>query len=231
MKLKLYLGALACALFTFASTRAALADTAPPAAPTASPPRGTITTTTPALSGAPNERLAPRGASSVNVGVLGGVGFPRPLAVEGVLQLDRLVLFGVEYSALPTITVDGVQASAWAIAGDARVFPWKGGFFVGLRAGRQHLGEYASATISGVGTLSASQAVDTTFINPRIGFLWNWNHLALGLDAGVQIPVSSTFSTTLPPGITPPSGVNEVTHAFGQGVLPTVDLLRIGLMM
>jgi hypothetical protein len=111
------------------------------------------------------------------------------------------------------------------------VFPFRNGFFLGLRAGKQHLGELASVSVGGVGSFSATQSVDTIFVNPRAGFLWRWHALALGIDAGVQIPVSATTSNNFPSGVSPPSGVAGVTHALGQGVLPTIDLLRVGVVM
>lgn len=210
MKFPSLLCAAVCALVSLVHSSASVAATAP---------------------ATPAEREAQRGQSSINVGVLGGVGFPRPLAVEGVLELDRLVLLGIEYSTLPTTTFDGVQANLWALAGDVRLFPFRGGFFVGIRAGRQHLGEFASATITGLGSLSASLGTDTNFINPRLGFLWTWHALAFGIDAGVQIPLSTSTSTTLPPGITPPGTIVDLNRVLTQDVLPTVDLLRIGVVM
>jgi hypothetical protein len=172
----------------------------------------------------------PAHRSSVDVGVLTGVGFPRPLAIEAVVKFDRLVLFGAEYSALPQLSVSGVQTSLWAVAGDVRIFPMRNAFFVGLRAGRQHLGELGSLTV-GSTTLTATQTADTTFVNPRIGFLWQWQAFALGMDAGVQIPVSTSTSSTLPPGVTPPSSVTSITNALSQQAIPTVDLLRIGVVL
>ncbi len=209
MKSPSFLGAVACALVTFVHGSTCFADTPP----------------------APGEKGAAHGTSSFDLGVLGGVGFPRPLAVEGVVELDKLVLIGVEYSALPQTTISGAQTTLWALAGDARVFPFRNGFFLGLRAGKQHLGELASISVAGAGSLSATQTVDTIFVNPRLGFLWTWHALALGIDAGVQIPVSASTSSNLPAGVSPPPGVADVTHALGQGVLPTIDLLRIGVVM
>jgi hypothetical protein len=167
----------------------------------------------------------------VRAGVLGGVGFPRPLAVEGVLELGRLFMLGGEYSALPTTTISGAQTSMWAIAGDARVFPMRNGFFIGLRVGRQHLDESASITVTGVGAFSATNSADTTFINPRLGFLWSFGPVALGMDAGVQIPLSTSTSNTLPPGVTLPSSVTDVTHALSSQLIPTIDLLRLGVVL
>jgi hypothetical protein len=176
------------------------------------------------------EAEKPRSDDALRIGVLGGVGFPRPLAVEGVVVIDRLVLLGAEYSALPTTTLDGVQTSLWAVAGDARVFPFRNGFFVGMRAGQQHLDQSATITITNVGTFSGSQTADTTFINPRMGFFWNWGVLALGIDAGVQIPLSSSAATNLPAGVSAPPAVTVVSQ-LSQQTLPTIDLLRIGLVL
>lgn len=177
-----------------------------------------------------NERDPTAHHDAIDVGVLGGVGFPRPMAIEGVIEFDHLVLFGAEYSALPQVSVSGVQTSLWAIAGDVSVFPMRNGFFVGLRAGRQHLGELGTLTV-GTGSVTATQTADTTFVNPRIGFLWQWHAFALGMDAGVQIPVSTSTASTLPAGISPPSSVAGINHALSEQALPTVDLLRIGVVL
>ena len=150
---------------------------------------------------APKESEKSHEDRGVRLGVLGGVGFPRPLAVEGVLELDRLFMIGGEYSALPTSNIAGAQTSMWALAADARVFPMRNGFFIGLRVGRQHLEESATITVTGVGTYSGSNTADTTFVNPRLGFLWSLGPVALGIDAGVQIPLSSSSSSTVPAGV------------------------------
>jgi hypothetical protein len=186
-------------------------------------------TATPVAPG-PRETDARHRGDGVHVGVLGGVGFPRPLAIEGMLEFDRLIVLGLEYSALPTTTFSGVQTNAWALAADFRVFPFHNAFFIGLRAGKQHLAEMASIT-SGTGTVYGSETADTTFINPRIGFLWNWHALAIGIDAGVQIPLLSTSSTSLPPGVTAPTTAADVTRVLSQDAIPTVDLLQLGVVL
>jgi hypothetical protein len=207
--------AAACALASVASSSTARAESAP--REHAQP--------------APRETAKPRSGDALRIGVLGGVGFPRPLAVEGVLVFDRLVLLGAEYSALPATTFSGVQTSIWAVAADARVFPFRNGFFLGVRGGEQHLDESAHVTVTNVGAFSASNAADTTFVNPRMGFLWSWGPLALGIDAGVQIPLSASTSSNLPAGVTPPATVTDLTRMLSQQVIPTIDLLRIGLVL
>jgi hypothetical protein len=196
---------------------------------TTAPAAASAPSATPVAPG-PRETDARHRGDGVHVGVLGGVGFPRPLAIEGMLEFDRIVVLGLEYSALPTTTFSGVQTNAWALAADFRVFPFHNAFFIGLRAGKQHLAEMASIT-SGTGTVYGSETADTTFINPRIGFLWNWHALAIGIDAGVQIPLLSASSTSLPPGVTAPTTAADVTRVLSQDAIPTVDLLQLGVVL
>ncbi len=180
-----------------------------------------------------------RAAEHVKLGALVGVGFPRPLSVEGIVKLERAVALGVEYSTLPQVTVSNVQLGCWAVAGSARLFPFRGPFFVGLRAGRQHL--TADASVSAYGySVPVGLSVDTTFLNPQIGFLWTWSPgLTLGIDAGLQIPLSSQSSSTLQtsvptlaqPFVTSAQQTAEnVAKAVGQTTLPTLDLIRFGFL-
>ncbi len=207
-----------------------------PIAPAPTPTSGPGTRDRPS-----SESLAATSARSehLRVGAFVGVGFPRPLAVEGIVKVERSLAFGLEYSTLPQITVSDVQLAAWAIAGSARVFPFRGPFFVGLRAGRQHLN--AQAALSGYGyTVPVALGVDTTFLNPQVGFMWTWAPgFSIGLDAGLQIPLSSSTSSSIQTGapaaaqayVTPLQNTLEnVAGAVGQTVLPTIDLLRVGML-
>ncbi|HEX3596817.1 MAG TPA: hypothetical protein VHU80_17025, partial [Polyangiaceae bacterium] len=92
-----------------------------------------------------------RRVDHVRVGVLGSLAFPRPLAIEGMVKLENMFGVGIEYSALPQLTIDGVQTHFWAIAADARYFPFHDAFFVGFRAGRQHLGGDGTVSVTGLG--------------------------------------------------------------------------------
>src|SRR5215472_1744556 len=107
----------------------------------------------------------------LRVGVIGGVGFPRPLAIEGMTLLGDSVALGAEYGVLPDLTVDGVHTSLWSLAGDVRFFPFHNGFFVGVRAGRQHVGADTTVTVAPYGSGTESLSLDSWFVNPRIGFL------------------------------------------------------------
>lgn len=170
---------------------------------------------------------------ALRIGAVAGVGFPRPLAFEALVKIEGVLALGLEYSFMPKTSIGGVETKFWALAGDARVFPFKNGFFVGLRGGRQVLSATATATIASLGTLTESGAAETWFVNPRIGFLWTWKGgFTLGLDAGVQIPIGPTLTTTLPTGISAQvdGTVATVANTFGNDVTPTIDLLRVGFL-
>jgi hypothetical protein len=170
------------------------------------------------------------------LGAFGGVGFPRPLSLEAFAKIEKTVGLGVEYSVLPAMTLNGIDTTFWALSGDLRVFPFENGFFVGITAGRQHVGASTSLQLpSPYPSIPESVTADTWFINPRIGFLstWNWG-LTLGIDAGVQIPLTASFASTiptnLPVNVPIATDATDMAHLLGKSVLPTVDLLRVGLL-
>ncbi len=173
------------------------------------------------------------GEGGVRVGVLGGLGLPRPLALEAVVGLGRHVMLGAEYSFLPAVTISSVKTRMWAGAADLRVFPFGGAFFVGMRAGYQFVTAETTLSAANVGSYTESADVGTWFVNPRIGFLWTMKPLAIGIDAGVQIPLSTTVSRSSLLALAAPSVDAQVTgyaEMLGRTPLPTIDLLRVGLV-
>jgi hypothetical protein len=197
------------------------------------PPPGWSTTYPPEDTG-PQERRHEHEdrTDHLTAGVIGGVGFPRPIQIEGLVKVERLLAFGLEYSVLPTLTISGADASAWALAGDVRCFPFRNGFFVGLRVGRQHAEGETTTHVPGYGSLTESMAVDTWFLNPRFGFLWTWKAgFTLGIDAGIEFPVAAQESQSLPPGVTVTKELESIRNTVGKSVLPTFDLLRFGVLL
>ncbi len=178
--------------------------------------------------GTPDRPTGERGGP--HVAAVAGVGFPRPFAVEGLFGVDRTLAIGLEYSFLPVTSINGIDTSFAALAGDARFFPFHNSFFVGVRGGHQHLGAAATVTVAPYGSFAGSIDVDTWFINPRAGFFWMWKSgLAIGMDFGVQIPLSSDVSSTLPSNVLADRRVTSITSTFATDVIPTFDLLRIGM--
>jgi len=75
---------------------------------------------------------------------------------------------------------------------------------------------------------------DGPFINPRLGFLWRFGPgVALGFDAGLQIPVAMRVVTHMP-ALASQSAVGKQAIALadrvGKSWLPTLDLLRVGVL-
>jgi hypothetical protein len=165
----------------------------------------------------------------VRAGALAGVGFPRPFAIEGLVKLERIVALGAEWSVMPRTSLFGVDTSLWSLAADARLFVFRGMFFVGLRGGYQRADASTTISVAGLGSARGAVGVDTWYVNPRLGVLWTWKPgLTFGADAGLQIPVKSTVSSDLPAIVMSDGRVDTVTALFARDVLPTVDLLRVG---
>ena len=177
-----------------------------------------------------SEDAGKKDSEGLSVGLLAGVGFPRPIAFEGVVDLDRRFMLGAEYGFLPQTKIAGVDTSLWAAAGDARFFPFKKGLYIGIRGGFQHVGAATTVNTGSTGTYSQSVAIDSWFINPRIGVLWIAKPLAIGVEGGVQFPlgVSTSTKSDVPNGID--TGVASAANTLGRTILPTVDLLRVGLL-
>jgi hypothetical protein len=162
-------------------------------------------------------------------GALVGLGFPRPLSIEGMVKIDDFLSVGAEYGVLPSITVDGVQTNLWSFAGDARVFPFRNAFFIGLRAGRQHVGASTTVNVESVGSLPETLALDSWFLNPRIGLLWTGSSgLTVGAELGIQIPIASGVTSSLPLALAPDA--ERTASTLGKTVLPTINLLQIGML-
>jgi hypothetical protein len=74
--------------------------------------------------------------------------------------------------------------------------------------------------------------MDTTFVNPRIGLLWTFGPgFSIGMDAGIQFPVSSSTTSSLPAGTTASQRATSIADTFGNSVIPTIDLLRLGILL
>lgn len=176
----------------------------------------------------------------LRVGPLVGVGFPRPFALEAFAKIERIVGVGAEYSFLPNMNILGAETSFKAVAGDLRIFPFRGAFFIGARVGRQWLDARTTVNLVRLGSFTESMTAATWFVNPRIGFLFTFDSgMTIGIDAGVQLPVNATYERAGPAtsaGLVSAygNGIDEtlvsVAGALGNNVTPTLDLLRLGLL-
>ncbi len=159
-----------------------------------------------------------------SVAAFGAVGLPRPLAVGGMVRFEGLLGLGAEYSLLPKVTFSGGEARFWAVSATARIFPFRNSFFIGMSGGRQHL-DVAASTPIGVAEILA----DCWFLNPYLGFLKVFpSGITVGIDAGVQIPFTATFSSDVPSLVPGAPQVVGIARILGKGTMPTVNLLRLG---
>lgn len=176
---------------------------------------------------------AERNDAPVRIGALLGVGFPRPLAATVLVAPTSRTAFGGELSFSPAITLAPVTIQAWGVAADARVFPFRGAFFVGVRGGFQRLTMTATMNVPTRGAVSVEAVAETAFVNPRAGFMWRTESgLTFGVDAGVELPVHPTLRALWP--VETPDGVKRsvtrVADALGNAPTPSVDLLRVGML-
>ncbi len=164
------------------------------------------------------------------IGLLAGIGFPRPIELEGLADLGGFVALGAEYGVLPSVTIDGVDTNLWSLAVDVRAFPFRGPFFVALLAGRQHVGASTQITVESLGSAHEVLSLDSWFLNPCVGLLWTSRAgLAFGIDLGLQIPLAPNVSSTLPLSLYP--AAQRTIDTLGKSVLPTLDLLRVGILL
>ena len=166
----------------------------------------------------------------LRAGAIAGMGFPRPFAIEAIAQLWMHLAVGLEYGIMPDVTVQDVRAGTWSLAGDARWLPWRGPLFFGVRAGVQHVEVAGTLPISGWGPVSETLGLDASFVNPRIGLLWVMRSgLVLGMEAGLQIPLSTSTTSTWSLAWVP--SLQRQIDALERSVLPTVDLFRVGFVL
>lgn len=180
-----------------------------------------------------DSNVAARDRERMRIGTLVGVGFPRPLAIEGFVKANRYVGIGAEYGFLPRTTISGAEIELKSAAADLRVFPFKNGFFVGVRGGRQWVDAKVTAS-SGPYTASASMNASTWFVNPRIGFLHTFTSgVTVGIDVGVSIPVAPELAIEHSQAAIADKStraMSSVANLLGNETTPTIDLLRVGFL-
>jgi hypothetical protein len=221
-------------------------DSAPSAATAPAPGDATSRDEASGRSAVPFESQRPSSEGSglpIHVGAMVGLSLPRPLDAQLYVRAFGFVSVGFSYSDFPAFVADPLlsaaglkngqttvrldQFSAWE--GDVRVFPFAGSFFVGSGLGRQSFKSSVTQSTT-LGSYNGSVAVSTTYATPRIGYLWTVGPgVVLGMDAGVQLKLSSNPQVSLPPGAPADmqSQANRVVDVFGNNPLPSLHF-RVG---
>ncbi len=157
----------------------------------------------------------------LRIGPVVSVAFPRPLSIELLGVYGRTLGLGIEYSGLPAITIGGVNARAYGVAGDVRWFVLGSPFFLGAGVGVQSL----SASGSSMG-YQASVEASKVFVTPRLGVLWTFGAgFSVGADVGLEVPIA--YSQTASPAIAEIEN-HELVVALTRRPLPEVHLARLG---
>jgi hypothetical protein len=163
-------------------------------------------------------------------------GAPLPQGLFGFelgVKYKRWVGGGIQYSTMPSIDVAQTSAGLGTLSINGRFHPFRGGFFVGAALG--HTSVWAEATEQGqVARVEAGR----TFLTPGLGWLYTLpSGLTFGfLNLGVNLPLSSSFETKLPPAVgllQPDLGqrASDVARPLGRLVLPSLELLRVGYLL
>ncbi len=183
------------------------------------------------LDGPPIDASSSKNKEHFRLGVIGSVGFPRPLSVEAMFKVERTVALGVEFGTLPATRVLGMDLRYQSVAADVRIFPLQSSFYLGLRIGRQRIEGGTTVTLGSFAPTTYTLATETFFINPRIGFLYTSSSgLTAGIEAGVQFVSNHRTTSNLPSGVQVPEPLASVMDTLGTKTIPTLSLLQLGLL-
>lgn len=168
------------------------------------------------------------------IGLLFGlIGAPQPLGVEGFAKFHDVIGVGVGFGMLPSpignaimgaAGVNGGELNSSAFEGEARVFPFRGSFWLGGAVGRMSLS--ASGNAAGSPT---SVEITTLYAAPRLGWLAVWQSgFSLGLDLGLQVPMGPDVKVTT--SSLGRSTIESVARSIAALPLPTASV-RLGFLL
>jgi hypothetical protein len=222
------------ALLSIAFATAALAaDPAPITAPGAGPAATALPGTAPAPDlSAPPAYGKPQGLLPYTI-----VG-PKLalLPIPGVYGLGLEARFlnfvgvGIDYTAIPTVKLGDVKAGYTDLSFNARVFPWKGRFYLGAALGSRNFTAKASDTNGN----EAKIEVKGTYIAPEIGWRFIWaSGFFMGIDLGYQIILSPKTTLTSNLAIDPieKKNVQDAGDEIGKIGLPIISLIQLGFYL
>lgn len=165
------------------------------------------------------------------LGALAGVGAPSIFSGEVLAKVGDYFGIAGDYGVAPQIPfpVGGAAVSFQqkTFTGSARVYPFRGAFFIGAGAGSQTTTATASAaTRNAVPTSTFTTSV--LFLEPEIGILYRSSSgISLGCDVGLEFPVTAqrTNSASLP------ASMDSAMKYAEKGPIPSVNLLRVGYVL
>jgi hypothetical protein len=222
------------ALLSFAFTSAALA-----AAP-ASAQTGGMIGVPGASAPAPDAAEAPYGKPS---GLLPGMVIGPKLAILPVpavyglgleAKFGNLVGVSLDYSAWPNLKSGDVTLGYDDISVAARLFPWRGRFYLGAALGQRSF--FAKGVEATTGQ-TVKVDVKSTYLAPEIGWRFVWTSgFFMGIDLGYQIVLSpkTTLSVPAAAAVADPGLKKDVEDAgdnLGKIGFPIISLLQLGFYL
>lgn len=152
------------------------------------------------------------------------------LGIEAKFQ--NLIGVGLDYNLIPTVKLgDQVKAGYDDFSLSARVFPWRGRFYLGAALGQRNF--FAKGTESTTGQELKAE-VKSTYLAPEIGWRFVWTSgLFMGIDLGYQLILSPKTTMTMPaaaaqanPGLK--KDVEDAGDQLGKFGFPIISLLQLG---
>jgi len=219
---------------------------APPPPVGAAKPIPTLIVTTPAATSSPpvahsddqqsSEKDPHEGLLGIlRIGALAGVGAPSIFSGEGLAKIGDWVGLTGDYGTAPSLSLPigngAATISQTTVSAGARVFPFRGAFFVGGSVGQQTVSAKVTQSAEGV-TGGASFSTKAMFVEPQIGFLYRFAFgLAIGCDAGLQIPVTASGQSSATDNVALPAQLSTAMNYAEKGVIPSLNLLRLGYVL
>ena len=162
--------------------------------------------------------------SLLNLPTLGGVGF----------EAKALNLFGAsfDYGLVPDIKLSNVAAGMtnWTVG--AKVYPFRGSFFLGAAYGNRSFHATVNDTTN---NLNGRVDVSSNYIAPEVGWRWVWDSgFYMGMDLGWQFVTSNTVAKSANFSQLDPSkqkNINDATDKIGTAGLPVLALMQVGFFL
>lgn len=192
-----------------------------------------------ARDGVTDERADPhRGPlGPVRLGALVGAGFPSLVSGQIVFKLHDWVGLTGSYGATPSISLpvaSDASLSQHGFNATARVYPFRGAFFLGLGLGQSTVTGRAAESAYGV-SAAASAMTRTTYVLPELGFLYRFSFgLTIGADIALQLPIAATSSSSASVAGTAvglPDDVRQTLASLETTPVPVIHFLRIGFVL
>jgi hypothetical protein len=161
---------------------------------------------------------------------VGIVSFPAPsVGIEA--KLGGWFGLSYDYGYVPDFKVKEVTLGWSNWSAGAKVFPFRGSFFLGALYGQRSL--RLRAVDKSTPPLEASGRITSNYVAPELG--WRFigdTGFTMGIDLGWQLVTSHSARLTIPGGYDAQKekDVRDLTDAVGKAGIPVLGLLQLGWM-